>query len=612
MIFSMIGKEKKMRRSVIRMLAAITAGVATLGMAITTGATANAVAPTAKASSITINGNGQDLTNRTFEAYRVIDITDVATDENNNESYTLDISSAYKTAVRETAQSVLKTDADATDAAVVNAISKMGDASTIRTFAETLAQKIGNATPTVDSSQFVADGTNKKASNLNAGWYLVRETTKASSEDQNAGNAPLSLFMMKGGQNITIDVKSDVPASHKKIVNADYSDPRDADDFQTNEDITYRLTFTIPSAWATQYKDGFYFTMHDELSEGLDYVSGQTPVIKIADGNTEDAIANATDWNAQVYGYAPESKTGEASESSLTTANGQSTTWTTVSWNFASADDSANRKANLKLAGKTVVVYYKARMNANAKLASDGGNGNTFQVYYQHNPGDAADGYDHTVPETPYVYTYQFVIVKQDGDTKTKLKGAEFKLYSDKNAENEVKVSVSSDGKYYVVDPTTKNPATLTTGEDGKITINGLDSGTYYLKETKAPSGYKLDDTIRTVTITPSQNGGGESGREDGDGEGDNRGESGFDASTGATVVPIADTTGSTGIRDWTAAKTGGAIDYTVNDDTSHTMTIDNYKGKLPLTGGMGIVFMLAAGVLLVAGGMASIMRRRD
>lgn len=49
-----------------------------------------------------------------------------------------------------------------------------------------------------------------------------------------------------------------------------------------------------------------------------------------------------------------------------------------------------------------------------------------------------------------------------------------------------------------------------------------------------------------------------------------------------------------------------------MNDDTSHTMTIDNYKGKLPLTGGMGIVFMLAAGVLLVAGGMASIMRRRD
>ena len=592
-----------MRRSVRRMLAAITAGVATLGMAITTGATANATPPTAGQSSITINGDGQDLTNRTFEAYRVIDITDVATDENNNESYTLDISSAYKTAVRETAQSVLNTDDKATDAAVVNKISKMEDASTIRTFAETLVSKLDAAnpaaTPTVGSFDSASGSTDEKqATGLDAGWYLVRETTKASGTTETVG-APLSLFMMKGGQNITIDVKSDVPASHKKIVNADYSDPRDADDFQTNEDITYRLTFTIPSAWATQYKDGFYFTMHDELSEGLDYVSGQTPVIKIADGNTEDAIANATDWNAQVYGYAPESKTGEASESSLTTANGQSTTWTTVSWNFASADDSANRKANLKLAGKTVVVYYKARMNANAKLASAGGNGNTFQVYYQHNPGNAADGYDHTTPETPYVYTYQFLIVKQDGDDNTKkLQGAEFKLYSDKNAENEVKMSCSNG--VCTVDP--NGSSTLTTGEDGKITINGLDSGTYYLKETKAPSGYKLDDTIRKVTITPSQSSGG----------GSNREESGFDASTGATVVPIADTTGSTGIRDWTAAKTGGAIDYTVNDDTSHTMTIDNYKGKLPSTGGMGIVFMLAAGVLLVAGGMASIMRRRD
>lgn len=588
-----------MRRSVRRMLAAITAGVATLGMAITTGATANATPPTAGQSSITINGDGQDLTNRTFEAYRVIDITDVATDENNNESYTLDISSAYKTAVRETAQSVLKTDADATDAAVVNAISKMGDASTIRTFAETLAQKIGNATPTVDSSQFVADGTNKKASNLNAGWYLVRETTKASSEDQNAGNAPLSLFMMKGGQNITIDVKSDVPASHKKIVdNGTYANPRDADDFQTNEDITYRLTFTIPSNWETQYKDGFYFTMHDELSSGLDYV-GET-VIKIADGNTEDAIAKATDWDAQVYGYTPEGpSSGGGSEFSMPEDN-ETSQENTIEWKFASAadNDPTNRKANLKLAGKTVVVYYKARMNANAKLASAGGNGNTFQVYYQHNPGNAADGYDHTTPETPYVYTYQFLIVKQDGDDNTKkLQGAEFKLYSDKNAENEVKMSCSNG--VCTVDP--NGSSTLTTGEDGKITINGLDSGTYYLKETKAPSGYKLDDTIRKVTITPSQSSGG----------GSNREESGFDASTGATVVPIADTT-STGIREWTAAKTGGAIDYTVNDDTSHTMTISNYKGKLPSTGGMGIVFMLAAGVLLVAGGMASIMRRRD
>lgn len=547
-----------MRRSITRTLTAIAAGVVALGMAFAGGATANATAPAKGQSSITINGKGQDLTNRTFEAYRVIDIADVA-GSGDNESYTLEISSAYKDKVRAAAKDVLDTVKDpitdqTTDAAMVNRISGM-DADQTRSFAETLVKKLDAANPaaipTVASNQFTADATNnniKKASNLDAGWYLVRETTKASSTpDATTGNAPLSLFMMKGGQNITIDIKSDVPTSHKKIVDNDYKNPRDADDFQTNEDITYRLTFNIPSNWKDQYKDGFYFTMHDKLSAGLDYVGD--PVIKVAD--SEDSIMSAVDWDK---GYTP--------------VFSKSVDGKTVEWKFATdgteASDIANRKANLKLAGKTVVVYYKAKMNASAKIASDGGNGNTYQVYYQHNPGNAADGYDHTVPETPYVYTYQFIVVKQDGDNKdTKLSGAEFKLYSNQSATKEVAVSLAKGA--YTVNP--NGTAVLTTGTDGKITVNGLDSGTYYLKETKAPSGYKLDDTVREVTVTPDS--------------------------------AVAN------------AKNGEAIAYKVNDDPNHTMTINNYKGSLPSTGGMGIVFMVVAGVLLIAGGMISIMRRR-
>lgn len=84
--------------------------------------------------------------------------------------------------------------------------------------------------------------------------------------------------------------------------------------------------------------------------------------------------------------------------------------------------------------------------------------------------------------ETPHdivtVDTYGIQVTKLRTNTDEKLAGAEFTLY---NSEHE-------------------EVATMETEGDGLATFGGLDAGTYYLKETKAPDGYVCSkDEIKIV-----------------------------------------------------------------------------------------------------------------
>lgn len=107
-------------------------------------------------------------------------------------------------------------------------------------------------------------------------------------------------------------------------------------------------------------------------------------------------------------------------------------------------------------------------------------------------------------PPPPDNIQGKFTIIKHDGaDTEKLLGGAEFAVYqavADPSAATE---TLTCGGLSIAVEPVLVNgiPLTLTTDINGSAVSPYLPCGTYYIKETKAPSGYVLEEEALTVTV---------------------------------------------------------------------------------------------------------------
>lgn len=111
-------------------------------------------------------------------------------------------------------------------------------------------------------------------------------------------------------------------------------------------------------------------------------------------------------------------------------------------------------------------------------------------------------------------YTGTITLTKYAEDGKTILKGAEFKLYKatkDKVKEENSGVSALrfiklGDGIYKLA--LADNEATSTdtlVAVNGTLTVKGLDEGTYWFEETKAPEGYSINVDGASATIKESK-----------------------------------------------------------------------------------------------------------
>lgn len=199
-----------------------------------------------------------------------------------------------------------------------------------------------------------------------------------------------------------------------------------------------------------------------------------------------------------------------------------------------------------------VKVTYSAKLTAGASTNVGGaGNSNTATLTYSNNPYDTTSS--QTQETSNKVFTYGAEITKTDKTTGDALKGAEFELAIGAEKVYFVK---TVDGVYYQANQSDAGATTeLVVDDNGKLYINGLDVGTYQLKETKSSDGYNIATEIKTITIKD-------------------------DNLDGA----LDDEEGTTGI---------------------YKLTFTNTKGfQLPVTGGAGTVAFVAGGIVFVGLGI--------
>lgn len=315
---------------------------------------------------------------------------------------------------------------------------------------------------------------------LDAGYWLFLTDTagKPAGKSTDAFTSPV-YTVIDGTSETTVKPKKSVPTVEKKILDdskvkggnvTDETEWVDAADSQIGQEVNYRLTGTIADNYDSY--DTYSYKFKDQLTDGLDYITGSISVYALNNG--EYTEINPTSYDV----VAPSESNQRVLTVNFIGTNG-----------LKSA--AAKNGGTLTINAKTeIVVFYKAKLNAKAVIAGANnkreGNPNTVTLEYSNNPMVAGTGT--SAPDTVVDYTYGLKINKVDLGTENALEGAKFTIAAGDTTNGDEN---SANVKYVKKDGTLSDSMVeISTGPDGVIELSGLDAGVYTVTETSAPGGY--------------------------------------------------------------------------------------------------------------------------
>lgn len=370
-----------------------------------------------------------------------------------------------------------------------------------------------------DTPSLAADDSKVAASNtvifdnLPLGWYLVVSDLTT--------DAICSIDTT--AKQVTIREKNGVPTVTKEVEYASGS-WGEGNDGNVGDTVNFQTTIYVTDGNPTNY------VLHDKMSNGLAFQTGTISVKKNGDPFTDYTIETPIDD-------------------------------CTFEIKFKEGSLHTNDK---------VVVTYSATINSNAVVGTAGNENETWLKYG--NNGETTHGRTKT-------YTWKFNILKfftDSNDEKQYLADVEFVLYRKNNTTDPAEYAkFDSNNKLSGWTEAESEAGKLKTKATSIVGVEGLDKGTYFLKEITTPDGFNGLTSDVEVQITSSCN-----------------------TLNGATYT--------------VQYKMADEEDFTDTDDEK-VVPIENKRGTtLPGTGGIGTtIFYVVGGGLMAAAAILLITKKR-